>query len=574
MSQDAPTHDGHAAGIINRYCGGCHSRNRSDIVLEGLLARQAVRGDRAHWQRVMEALRNRTMPPKRYPQLQTDERQAVLAWLDSELKAAPQEQGAFRLRRLRSEEYHNMVRDLFGAATPRVEDFPEDDHGWTCADRPPSLPGALLDRYRRSAERLVAALDLDALVRRTPAVLLVEEPQRDSALLLACASRAYRRSLTEPEAKELETLLADAVTDGATPAEALRVGLQHVLCSPRFLFRSETRHAPGTLCSEWELAERLSFLLWSSGPDAELQRLAEEGRLRPNLAQQLRRMLVDPRARALAAGLADTWLELGRLNEAQLEPSLLNAARQETVELTAWIVREDRCVLDFVDAKVAFLNEQLAQHYGIPDVKGAELRPVSLAGTPRAGVLTQASILALTSLGGHASPVQRGRWVLANLLGTPPPVPPRGLLSALNQTRKGFARATVRERLVQHRTDAACAHCHMPIDGLGAALESFDETGAWLGFDRPSGPDDVLPLPDGENLQGPEDLRRYVLKHRAKFLRGLASRLLTYALERRLQEDETVALEDALRQLPHDPSFSSVVLAIVASVPFQQGPTR
>jgi mono/diheme cytochrome c family protein len=324
---------------------------------------------------------------------------------------------------------------------------------------------------------------------------------------------------------------------------------------------------------QFALASRLAVFLWKSVPDAELLAQARRGVLRHNLAGQVQRMLKDSRARHFAAGFADSWLKLRRLYIVPgVDAPLLAAMRQETERFVEYIIREDRSVLEFLDADYTFLNERLARHYGIAGVRGDELRRVPVPGTPRGGLLTQATILMLTSRGEQTSPVHRGKWVLDNLLDTPPPAPPTGLLNALKQTRKAFEPGTVRQLLEQHRAHPSCAHCHSKIDGLGFALENFDAIGHWRTQDNHRPLDASATLPSGESFNGPVELKAYLRGKKELFIRCLSGKLLSYALGRSLEDSDRAALAHVPeRAAATQHRFGSVVVQVVKSDPFQTG---
>jgi hypothetical protein len=242
---------------------------------------------------------------------------------------------------------------------------------------------------------------------------------------------------------------------------------------------------------------------------------------------------------------------------------------EETERFSNFVMQEDRSVLDFLDADYSLVNAQLAKHYSIDNVRGSEWRRVSLVGTPRRGLLGQASILALTSAASaQTSPVQRGKWILGTLLGTPPPPPPAGLLDSFDTTRKSFERGSTREHLAQHREQRSCFACHAKIDGLGLTLESFDETGAWRP-ERDAGPIAPITLPSGEKLGGLDDLNSYLFGQRRQFVRALGGRLLAQALGRKLQEHDQPALVQIAESIMRNPHFSNVIVEVVRSEPFQ-----
>jgi len=374
----------------------------------------------------------------------------------------------------------------------------------------------------------------------------------------------------------------DARRTGEGPEAGIRVAFRAVLCSPHFLFRTEPGAGPaGGRVTDFELAARLSYFLWSSCPDEELFAHAARGTLRHGntLARQVRRMLRDPKARALAGNFAGQWLGTRALAAVAPDPARfpgfdepLRAAMAREAELFFdAVVREDRSVLDFLAADYTFANDRLARHYGLPGVHGPEFRKVSLAGTPRGGVLTQAGVLAVTSNPTRTSPVKRGRWVLENVLGAPPPAPPPGAdqLPAAHDARA----ATPRERMERHRADPACAACHAGMDPLGFGLESFDPVGAWRADDGGRPVDASGVLPDGRAFDGPAGLRAVLLERREAFARCLAGKLLTYALGRGPARGDRRAVADIARKLAdNDYRFSALVLAIVHSDPFQTRP--
>ena len=303
--------------------------------------------------------------------------------------------------------------------------------------------------------------------------------------------------------------------------EGLAVGIQALLVSPDFLFRIERDRpvtAPATrrtAITPHELATRLSYFLWASMPDAELRRAADAGTLRDPqiLAFQVRRMLRDPKAHALAEHFGGQWLQFRALESLtrdrdkfpEFEDYLRLSMRRETELFVEAIVRDDRSVLDFINGRYSFLNERLARHYGIPNVSGPAFRQVDLTGTPRGGVLTQGSILAVSSYATRTSPVLRGKWVLDNLLNAPPPEPPADVPN-LDESKIGTA-ASMREQLEEHRKNAICASCHRRMDPLGFGLENFDAVGAWRTMEGKFPIDASGQLPDGRTFTGPDELR-------------------------------------------------------------------
>jgi hypothetical protein len=337
--------------------------------------------------------------------------------------------------------------------------------------------------------------------------------------------------------------------------------------------------------SDVALASRLSFFLWATGPDAELTRIAEQGRLTAPgmLERQVARLLADPRAESLSTRFAAQWLRLadvdGMLPDAVAYPyydhTLGEAFVRETELFFQSIVRDDRSVLDLLTADYSYVNERIARHYGIPNVTGPAFRRVTLP-EARRGLLGQGSILVLTSVADRTSPVMRGKWIMEVLLGSPPPPPPANVpaLEATNATSGGKMLST-RERMEEHRKSPACASCHRVIDPLGLALDNFDVTGKWRIKDNEVPVDAAGVMYDGTKLDGPAALRDALLKHQDVFLQTFAENLMTYALGRRVEYYDMPLIRSIIRQAAKsDLHFSSFVLGIVNSAAFQMRATE
>jgi cytochrome c553 len=397
------------------------------------------------------------------------------------------------------------------------------------------------------------------------------------------AHRAYRRPVTRQEVNQLVSLIGMARQQGDSLEEGIVLALQAMLVSPHFLFRIEKALPAPTAeaarpIGEHELASRVSYFLWSSMPDDELLRCADQGRLKQPevLAAQVRRMLKDPKSRALVESFGGQWLELRKLESVkpdrerfpEFDQYLLRSMRRETELFFENIVRQDLSILDFLDGNYTFLNERLAQFYKVPGVAGPEFRRVDLTGTERGGVLTQASVLTVSSYATRTSPVLRGKWILENFLNSPPPPPPPDVPN-LDEARIGES-ASMREQLEQHRKNATCASCHARMDPLGFGLENFDAIGAWRTQDGKFPIDASGTLPDGRSFQGPRELKAVLRADRSAFAEGLTEKLLTYALGRGLERyDKPTVKKIASRVAAENYRFSSLVLEIVKSLPFQ-----
>jgi hypothetical protein len=399
-------------------------------------------------------------------------------------------------------------------------------------------------------------------------------------ILRRVTDRAYRRSATTAELDGLMRLFGQARESGDGFEASVKQALMAVLVSPHFLFRGEIQSNPDNphethRVSEYALASRLSYFLWSTMPDDELFRLAGQGRLRRNLAGQVKRMLIDPRSRALVDNFAGQWLQLRTLDivspDEKLFPgfdaSLRSALRQETESLFEHVLRKDRPITEFLTADYTFVNEPLARHYGIVGVHGPDFVRVSLKGTGRSGVLTHGSVLTLTSNPNRTSPVKRGKWILENILASPPPPPPPGVPALESKETHG----TLRQRMDAHRDNAMCASCHAKMDPLGFAFEHFDAVGRFREKDGDEVVDTRGELVSGERFSDHVELSRVLSDSRqADFVRCVSEKMLTYALGRGLEYYDRPALAAMnVQLLKKDLRFSALIQAVVDSVPFQ-----
>jgi cytochrome c551/c552 len=426
--------------------------------------------------------------------------------------------------------------------------------------------------------------------------VLLCQPANDSqaascarSILATLARRAYRRPIANGDVDGLMKFFEAGRSNGGFEA-GIQAGLAALLVSPEFLFRIERDppQASSNLVyriSPVELASRLSFFLWSSIPDDELLRFAEEDKLKDPqlLEQQVRRMLADPRSEALMNNFAAQWLQLRNLDSVNRSPRLFpdfddnlrQAFRRETELFFQSMVSDDRSVLDLLRANYTFLNERLAKHYGIPNVYGSRFRRVELGpNTTRGGLLGQASFLAVTAYDTRTAPTLRGKWILENILGSPPPPAPPNI-PALKETSDGGKPLSMRERMAQHRDNPSCAGCHQMMDPLGFALENFDAMGRWRDRDEGIPIDSSGALPGGEAIAGLLGLKSAVLKRPEPFLRTFTGKLLIYALGRGLDyHDETAIRQIVSNAQKYDYRFSDIVLGIVESLPFQMRRTQ
>jgi mono/diheme cytochrome c family protein len=402
-------------------------------------------------------------------------------------------------------------------------------------------------------------------------------------ILTTVARRAFRRPLADDtEVNGLMTFFEQGRKEGDFET-GIQQALARILVAPRFIFRAEDEPAtakPGTIyrVSDLDMASRLSFFLWSSIPDDVLLELASAGKLKDPtvLEQQVQRMLKDPKSDALVKNFAGQWLYLRDVAGAapdtkEFDENLRKAMIKETEMLFDSIVREDKSLLTLLDSDYTFLNERLARHYGIPNIRGDYFRKIPLAAdSPRRGLLGQGSILTVTSIATRTSPVQRGKWVLQNILGTPPPVPPPNVEINLEADPKAAKPNSLRERLEMHRTQPVCASCHKIMDPIGFSLENFDMIGKWRTTDGGVPINSSGVLVDGTPLNSPADLRKALMSRSDCFVTASTERLLTYALGRGTDYNDMPAVRTIVRDASkNDNRFSALVMGVVKSAPFQ-----
>lgn len=421
--------------------------------------------------------------------------------------------------------------------------------------------------------------------------LLAVMPGKDKSVSVAAREnlrpflrRAFRRPVSDGEVNRFVELVDRAVKQGEPFAFGMRVAVTAVLVSPHFLFRIESDKSPNDptdkhSLNDYELASRLSYFLWSSLPDDELFASAEKGDLHTDavLESQVQRMLKDPKSQALVDNFAEQWLQLRILNEItpdperfpEFTPDLREDMKRETRRFFEHVMREDRSILEFLDGTYTFVNERLAKHYGIENIKGSEFQQVNLEGKNRAGLLTQASILTLTSNPDRTSPVKRGKWVMEVILDRPPPPPPANV-PELEETAKAQPNSTLRQQLELHRQNASCASCHRVMDQLGFGMENFDAIGRWRETESGKPLDTTGELPGGDSFKGPVELASVLRRKQCEFGECLAEKMLTYALGRGLEFYDRCATDRIVTSLREkDFRFSVLVAEIVKSEPFR-----
>jgi len=592
--------------LFARYCYDCHGeKKKGGLDLRVYTSEQTAAKDRAVFEKVLNNLQAHEMPPENKPQPAPPERELITRWVTEfffPCDCQHPDPGRVTIRRLNRVEYNNTIRDLVGVDFQPAKDFPADDtgYGFDNIGDVLSLSPLLLEKYLAAAEKILDAAIVteaptDASVSPLPEThrrIFIRQPTPQSREACAreiignFARRAFRRPVRSEELDRLVALFKTNDGEGGSFERSIRNTLQAVLVSPHFLFRGEWPDAPGGSSvvrgaypiDDFALASRLSYFLWSSMPDEELFRLAERGRLRRNLAAHVRRMVRDPKSAALVENFAGQWLQLRNLDlaapDAKLFPEfnedLREAMRSETEMFFDFVLRNDRSLLELLDAKYSFLDARLAKLYGIEGVQGDGFRRVSFKGAQRGGLLTQASVLTITSNPTRTSPVKRGKWVLENILGTPPPPPPPNV-PELKEGKDAVLQGTLRQRMEQHRKDPNCSSCHERMDPIGFGFENYDAIGTWREQDGGAAVDPSGKLVSGEAFNGPAELKQILLRQRrAEFVRTLTAKLLTYALGRGLEYYDKCALDEITSRVTRDGfKLSTLVLEIARSTPFQ-----
>ncbi|MBL8048443.1 MAG: DUF1592 domain-containing protein [Chthonomonas sp.] len=399
-------------------------------------------------------------------------------------------------------------------------------------------------------------------------------------IISAFARRAFRRPPTDTEVARLTDIAGLAYKNGESFERGIQLAITACLVSPNFIYRIEENTTQTRPLNGYEMATRLSYFLWSSCPDEELLTLAAAGKLNDDatLLAQTRRMIADPRSRALAENFAGQWLQLRSLDVVQpsqemfqrYTPSLRQAMRDETELYFDGILRENRSILEFIDSNYTYVNQELAAHYGLPPVSGPAMQRVTLADKNRGGVLTQGSFLTVTSNPTRTSPVKRGKFIMENILGTPPPPPPPAV-DALSEDKAKIAGLTMRQRMVAHRKNPTCNSCHSKMDPLGLSLENFSAIGQWRTKDDGNAVVDASgDLPTGEKFDGPSGLKRVLMERKDDFTRSLADRLLTYATGRGMKLEDRCHIDEIIKQAKTNGlKFQSLIESVVLSAPMR-----
>ena len=577
--------------FLTKHCVSCHGADDAEggIVLERNSAN--IQRDYELWEKVIRLINAHQMPPADEPQPSSKEIAAITEAIETELAkfdcTAEKHPGRVVVQRLNKAEYNNTIRDLTGLDLRLADAFPSDDvgNGFDNIGDVLSIPPILMEKYLDAAETVAERVydDQEARKRVFPHTPESDQQRVETARrnVNEFAARAFRRPLSEDEQNRLFEIMRFAWQRDASEGEIFKTVIAAILSNPNYIFRIEQDPDPNDEdgireLGGYELASRLSYFLWSSMPDERLFELAESGELKKHevLAAEAKRMLADPKSRALVDNFAGQWLQLRDLSRLMPDPTkypdfdgkLRSAMRRETEIFFETMIGEDRSVLEFLNADFTFVNERLARHYGIPEVTGEEFQRVSL-GTRRRGVLTHGSILFLTSNPTRTSPVKRGKWILENMLAEPPPPPPADV-PELEEGAETLG--TLREQMEQHRANESCAVCHRTMDALGFGLENFDAIGAWRDNDGKDKIDPSGELPGGQRFDGAADLMKILVDQKKdQFCRCLAEKLLVYGLGRGLGSYDRCTVKDCVAIMQkNEYRFSSLVTAIVTSDPF------
>ncbi|MDB6055338.1 MAG: Protein of unknown function (DUF1587)/Protein of unknown function (DUF1592)/Protein of unknown [Verrucomicrobiales bacterium] len=586
--------------LLEEYCYSCHGekKKKADLSLQAFADEDSVLANRKVWEKVLLNLRSGTMPPDGKTQPALAQREKVASWIENTLfkcNCDDPDPGRVTVRRLNRSEYNNTVHDLVGVDFKPADDFPADDTGYgfdTIGDVL-SVPPVLLEKYFTAAESIMdkaIVTDPEKLKGTLPSThqkIFFKPYNQDNKMQVAreimerFASHAYRRPVTPSEVDKLLRFITVAEKEKQGFEQGIKLACEAVLVNSKFLFRMEFQQEPNnpdqtTNLDEFALASRLSYFLWSTMPDEELFLNAGRHRLRQNLDKQIARMLKDDKSRALVDNFGGQWLQLRNLalvtpdrkTFPTFDEPLRQAMRKETELFFQGIVQEDRNVNEIINADYSYLNERLAKHYGISGVDGKEFKKVSLPPGQRMGLLTHASILTITSNPNRTSPVKRGKYVLENILGTPPPPPPPDVPALSEKELTG----TLRQRMEAHRDNPVCASCHARMDPIGFGFEHFDGIGAWREKDGTNSIDPAGKLVSGETFTNHVELSRLLAgKKKDEFVRCFTEKLFTYATGRGPEYYDKCAFELMTKAIStNNYRFSAVVAQIVESIPFQK----
>jgi cytochrome c553 len=596
------SYNGQVAPFISTYCARCHTgkKTKGGVNFANALKSPGSPLVRSLWKRASVQIGGHDMPPDEAEKQPSDaERKALVDWIAGLKRLSPKDPGQFVIRRLSRVEYGNTLHDLFGVDPQIVHDLPDEVFG---AGYTNSLSPLLMEQYLAVAnevlDRIIAPPGAPPTAMQKNLFGADPSPKGDRQaaarkIAQSLARRAYRRPPSEAEIDLLMRVFALGTDQGKSYPQALGLMLKAVMVSPQFLFitpnsatptdKTSDAAPPGDIVplDDYQLASRLSYLLWATMPDTELSALADAGKLHDPqvLAGQARRMIGDPRSRALFDGFGAQWLGLDKLAGKTFDPTkfpqmtgdLRTSMYDEARLLFESILRDNRSLATFIDSDYTFLNSTLAPIYGMQStVTGPQMQKVKLTDANRGGILTMPGILAMSSFPNRTSPVNRGVWVLEQVLGQHVPPPPANVPSLEKQDQQQIATLTLRQRTELHRTNPVCANCHKVFDPIGYGLENFDAIGRWRTRDDTGGAIDATgELPGGKNFRTPRELKQIIAGRTDDFSRNLTGKLLAYALCRQLEGYDEVVVDQLCSATERDGyRMQTLVVGVVTSYPF------
>ena len=562
--------------FVNKYCTRCHgSRAKAGINFKSALKSPGSPSSFLHWKKAVANVKVHDMPPEDASKKPTDEeRHQFIEWIGKTKHLAPQDPGPFVIRRLTKTEYANTLHDLYGVDPSIADSLPDEVVGEGFLNSISPLQSELfLGIANKVVDQVVApegkaptAIQKHLFDETPPEGADLRKKAREIARSLS--RDGYRRPPTDAELDVLVDVYDLARNNELNHPAALGLMLKAVLVSPQFLFITPAKRnisgEPIVLLDDHQLASRLSYLLWSAPPDAELSALADKGELhQPDvLRAQVERLLKHGRSRALFDGFGAQWLRLGELDQLvfdlemfpQMTPALRKAMIEEARLFFESIVRENQSMVRFVDSDYTFLNEPLAKLYGLEEsVRGTKMQRVKLTNPNRGGILGMPATLATTSFPNRTSPVRRGVWVLEQILGDHVPPPPPNVPELEEQDNKQVEGLTLRQRTELHQSEATCANCHKVFDPIGFGLENFDAIGRWREKNEVGvAIDSAGKLPNGKVFSSPAELKNLLVQREADLARNLTERLMAYALGRQLEGYDDIVIDRLMIKIAKD----------------------
>lgn len=580
--------------FVQKYCIKCHgSRPKGGVNLKSALKSPGSASSFLHWQKSVANVKVEDMPPKEDVKKNPtpEEREQFAKWVGKLKYLAPRDPGPFVIRRLTKVEYGNTLRDLYGVDLSVIENLPDEVIGEGFIN---SISPMQSEMYLDIANQVVSQIippDGEGPTSMQIKLFGAHPPEgadlRQSARKIAksLARDAYRRPASEVELDTLVDVFDLGRENKLSYMKSLGLMLKAVLVSPQFLFITPTGGAKSkdkiVQLDDFQLASRLSYLLWSSPPDAELSVLADKGELRKPevLRSQVERLLSHPRSRAVFDGFGAQWLHIGSIEKQVFDPKMFpqmtselrTAMLDEARLLFESIVKENQSVVRFVNSDYTFLNEPLAKLYGIEDsVEGPKMRRVKLKNPNRGGILGMPAILATTSFPNRTSAVKRGVWVLEQVLGERVPPAPANVPELEEQEAKSVEGLSLRERFVLHQSEPACANCHKVLDPIGFGMENFNAIGQWRDKNEIGTKiDSAGKLPSGEAFSNPAELKGLLAKQEAKIARNLTERFMSFSLGRQLEGYDEIIIDKLMENIANNSySFRSIITEVVTSYLF------